>query len=110
MIAWSVYSSFQIFTGKKYVPEIFSLPESTDPLTESGELDQEIQQVIKEQIMSLFPPEFLTNLFNLIMWSVFAGILIFAGYQISSLGIKLLNVKDPRIEDDWTKFTKDFTG
>jgi hypothetical protein len=36
------------------------------------------------------PSDFMPLLFNLIAWSIFAGILIFSGAQIAGLGIKLL--------------------
>ena len=49
---------------------------------------------MKEQLKEMIPISDLFNdfpkFFNLISWSIFIGILIFAGGKISSLGIKLV--------------------
>lgn len=98
IIGWSLYSSYQIFSGKATAPEIFKVEEKEEkPLLEKGktglglpELQEEMKETIREEIGKMVPPEFLANLLNLMSWSVFAGILIFGGSQLSSLGIKLL--------------------
>jgi len=49
---------------------------------------------MEEQLREMIPVEELVEniprLLNLLSWSIFAGILIFAGAQISSIGVKLI--------------------
>lgn len=93
MIFYSLYSSYQIFTGKNLAPEIFSEKEEAQkeikvpvPGTET-----EVEVPLPEQLQKIlaggfFPPK----IFNLISWSIWTGILIFGGGKVSSLGIKLI--------------------
>ena len=98
IIFWAVYSSYNIFTARAEVPEVFEVAEQIQDTKEiklsqkAGSVSQEeiMRELLGEQIKELFPIAFLTTLFNLIAWSIFTGILIFAGSQISGLGIKLV--------------------
>lgn len=93
MIFYSVFASYQIFTAQKEVPQVFelSLKETSVPSSEpSSKVEKQIQQSIQQQIGKMFPTDFSSDLLNLVAWSIFAGILIFAGAQISGLGIKLI--------------------
>jgi len=93
LIFWTVFTSYTIFTAQKEVPQIFKVEELTKTLPqEEGDTDVESQmrEMIKEQFSKMFPSEVLPKLLNLIVWSIFAGIAIFAGSHISSLGIKLI--------------------
>ncbi|MFH1841187.1 MAG: hypothetical protein ABH800_00170 [Candidatus Nealsonbacteria bacterium] len=88
VIFYSLYSSFNIFTAKTEAPEIFVL-EKQDSVS-GGSLQIELQEAISEQLKGFLPANSLPKLFNLLAWSIFAGILIFAGTQVSILGIKLI--------------------
>lgn len=96
-IAWAVYSSYGIFTAKASAPEIFKVGIETQnqsskektPTTQA-ELQKEMEKMIGEQLKGLLPINTLPKLLNLISWSIFAGILILAGGQISGLGIKMI--------------------
>ena len=98
IIFWCLYSSFNIFTAKSSPPQIFKIEEKEPltPLTKEKtpvtqkELQEEMEKIIGEQLKGLLPAETLPKLLNLISWSIFAGILIFGGGKISSLGIKLI--------------------
>jgi len=95
IIFWAFYSSYNIFTAKTEVPELFKVEEQIEEKElskESSLLSQEeiMKEMVKEQIKEVFSTAFLSILFNLIVWSILAGISIFAGAQISSLGIKLI--------------------
>ena len=101
MIFWAMYISYNIFTDQMPAPEIFEIPEdiakkeSSVDLTKSlaSGLDQSvINDLIGEQIKEIFPSALLADLFNLIAWSIFVGILIFAGSQIAGLGIRLIKL------------------
>lgn len=91
IIVWSLYSSYNIFTAKTLAPEIFLVEEESEPLSkETGGMDQLLKQMMGEQLKGIFPTDYLSQLMNLVSWSIFAGILIFGGSQIAGLGIKLI--------------------
>jgi len=91
IILWTLYSSSNIFLGKKEVPEVFKIEERTS-LSKKKEISPQvdIETMIKEQLESFLPSEFLPKTLNILAWSIFAGILILGGSQIAGLGIKLL--------------------
>ena len=97
-IGWSLYSSYNIFSGKKAPPIIFKiesqeLPPASQKKKISNltpeELEKQISALISEQLNEIIPKETINHFFNIIAWSIFAGILIFAGGQVASLGIKM---------------------
>jgi len=92
IIAWTLYSSFNIFTAKAVLPDFFQLPEEEVFLQEEATQDIQVQfqKIIGEQLKEVLPVDTLLALFNLIVWSILALILIFGGSQISGLGIKLI--------------------
>ena len=98
----SLYSSYGIFTGKKNAPEVFktetlqqnSLENDRSKLSGSDDLQEEIKKMINSQIQGIIPSAFISNLLNLISWSVFVGILILAGGKMSSIGINLLKASE----------------
>jgi len=96
-IAWGIWTSAQIFTAKTTVPEVFKEPavkEIFDTGKQGGsaeeQMQEQMQNVIGEQISKMMPAESITGLLNLIAWSVFMTILIFAAGKIATIGIKLL--------------------
>ncbi len=100
IMGWGIYSSFKIFTAKSEVPRVFKAAQKdVSAPTQSGkgadqdpsvQAEQMINKAMGEQLEKLLPADFLPKLFNLLSWSIFAGILIFCGAQISGLGIKLM--------------------
>jgi len=86
IIITTLYFSFLIFTGKSVAPELFKYQEAA--LVDSFNSDN-IEKMVEEQIKNMVPSEFTTQLFNLLSWSIFAGLLIFGGSKISLIGIKL---------------------
>lgn len=91
IILYSLYSSWQVFTGKMAFPEIFKVSlAKTDSGTGTGGTDVQLENLINSQIGQLFPTNAVPTILNLFAWSILAGILIFGGGQVSSLGIKLL--------------------
>lgn len=99
LIAWTLYSSYNIFTGKTAAPEFFGLKKEIagGPTAPSGELptspaelQKRIEGLIGEQLKGLLPLDTIPKLLNLAVWTMLAWILIFGGAQLSSLGIKLL--------------------
>ena len=90
IILYSLYSSFNIFTAKTSAPEIFKVQELTTGQKGASGVEAQIQQMISEQLKGMLPVGSFSQLLNLIAWSILAGILIFGGSQIASLGIKLI--------------------
>jgi len=98
VIVWTLYASYNIFTGKAVVPEIFQLTakESQAPATQGkiptspADIQEEMGKMISEQLGGFLPTDMLPKLLNLAVWSMLAFILVFGGTQLSSLGIKLL--------------------
>lgn len=93
IILWGLYSSYNIFTAKVLAPEIFESKKHSTVLEEdrTGGIDEQIiQEMIGEELKGIFPPDALSQLLNLVSWSIFAGILIFGGSQLAALGIKLI--------------------
>jgi hypothetical protein len=94
VICWTILHSYNIFTAKISPPLIFKIEEKTKDSLSGEEISplnlEGIEDIIKEKIGDIFPFEFLPRLLNLVSWSIFAGILIFAGGQISIIGIQLI--------------------
>lgn len=97
IIGWTLLSSYNIFTGKKAIPEVFIIetkevsvttPEAA-PMTPE-EIQKEMEKMIEEQLKEVLPADLLTGILNLTAWSILAFILIFGGAQISGIGIKLI--------------------
>lgn len=90
VIFYSIFSSYNIFTARALPPEIFKVEIETPSQKGAGSIEGQIEEMIGEQLKDILPVGSVSTLLNLISWSIFAGILIFAGAQISSLGIKLI--------------------
>lgn len=95
-IGWTLYSSYNVFSGKKQVPQIFKLSQIQNvqepPPAANGQLTQEqVQNLINDQIKNLIPSDAVTKILNLSAWAILAFIFIFGGTQIAGIGIKILN-------------------
>jgi hypothetical protein len=96
IILFTLYRSYNIFTGKILPPEFFKVETkevaSTKKKTPATleEIQKEAGEILTEKLKEILPTEAITKILNLTVWSFLAGILIFGGSQISSLGIKLL--------------------
>lgn len=97
LIAWGVWSSSQIFTAKKLAPEVFKAQNenqneetSKKLLTPQEQIQQDMQGIIQEQLGNMLPKGSVSSMLNLIAWSIFMTILIFAGGKVAMIGVKLL--------------------
>lgn len=86
----SLYFSFNIFTAKASAPEIFKIEDAFQSKGAAQGIEAQVQEILSEQLKGMIPVDSVPTLLNLISWSIFAGILIFGGSQISNLGIKLI--------------------
>lgn len=100
LIFYSIFHTYNIFMGKAQPPTVFNVEgEQTNvqppSQKETGQVSkEEIEKIAAEafqqQLDTMIPKNALPRLLNLVSWSVLAGILIFAGTQISGLGVSLL--------------------
>lgn len=88
IILYTIFYSYQIFTGKMPAPVIFDFASANS--LDIFDLDAQIENIIGSQFQQMIPSGSIAKIFNLVSWSIFAGILIFAGSQIANLGVKLL--------------------
>lgn len=94
VIAFALFSSYNIFTAKTAAPALFKAEPQSSVIVESDDPEAQMGQMVsaelKKALAELVPEDFFTKSVNLITWSAFAFLLITAGVQISGLGIKLL--------------------
>jgi hypothetical protein len=92
LIGWTLLFSYNIFTGQGAAPAFFESSSQDSSLTKTtgSDIQSQIEKLVGEQLRGLLPINSITNILNLIVWSLLAFILIFGGFQISSLGIKLI--------------------
>jgi len=89
LIFYSLYTSFNIFTGNAEAPQVFK-EQIVAQETGGQDLQAQLQNMLEQQLKGMLPFDSITNLLNLISWSILAGILIFGGAQVAGLGIKLI--------------------
>jgi len=85
IIGWSLYSSYNVFTGRKSAPEIIKI----ETKTKKGE-SSAIESMLSGQLREILPADSLPKSLNLAIWSMMVFVLIYGGAQISGIGIKLL--------------------
>jgi hypothetical protein len=93
VIVYPLFLSYNIFIGKNQPPALFKSSSQSQNSTGNqipSDAQKEVENMIKERLADIFSADFFPRILNLISWSVFVGILIFAGGQISNLGINLI--------------------
>jgi len=98
IISFSIYLTINVFTGKANPPEIFKVEKKVDVNVQENsikandlqEIQKELQKMLESGAKEIIPMEPIMKLLNLITFSVFTSVLIFAGAQVSGLGIKLI--------------------
>lgn len=90
ILAFALFSSFQVFTAKTDPPQIFSVLDQEETIKQASGLEGQIQNLLGEQLKGFIPANTIPKILNLSVWSVFLGLLMFGGGQISGIGIKLL--------------------
>ena len=99
MIGWAVFSSAQIFAGAKKPPQVFepqprglemSEAASLSDGISSDDIQKQLDKALAHQIGRILPAGAVPAALNLFAWSLFVGIVMFAGAQIANIGIKLI--------------------
>jgi hypothetical protein len=102
VIGQTINSSYQFFSAKSEFPMIFkTMAAASQILTAPAatqnpqELAQaQVQQSMNQALGNVLPADSITKLLNIIAWSIFATLLVYAGGRIASLGIQLLAAKN----------------
>lgn len=108
LILWGVWDSYQIFTAQKPVPAIFPYtqapvvnsnsdslgPSPTNPEEQQKQLQDQMAKNLQEQLGKMLPSDALPKILNLMCWSIFIGICVFAGGRISGIGVSLLKAEN----------------
>ena len=95
LIIFTLYQSYNIFMGNSSAPLVFKIqaPIQSSKTGDAGslqDLQKQLNEEILKQIGQMIPADNLSKILNLLSWSIFAGIFIFGGAQISGLGIKMV--------------------
>jgi hypothetical protein len=96
LIAWVLFSTYKIFTGKTEIPSVFSYQISlvSQKETSGSDIQAQMQNIIQEQLKNMIPSDYLPKILNLTVWSIMAFIFLSAGSHIAGIGIKLLNKQE----------------
>ena len=96
-ISFGLLSAYNIFTGKAEAPVIFRPTEAATAIPAAGvssndmaKAEQILQEKIHQEITAIIPADYFSKILNLISWSTFIMLLVFAGTQVAGLGIKLI--------------------
>ncbi len=93
LIVWTLFSSYNIFTGQTEAPTAFEIEtEEVSVSVEDSETVDEVdfQELMEGQLSDVLPFDDLSGMFGLVVWSMLAFILIFGGSSLATLGIKIL--------------------
>ena len=97
LILLTLFYLYNIFTGSYQIPQIFTFESSYDTQIPANEAEA-VELMVKKMIENLLPGETLSNLLNLVIWFMGAGLIIFGGTQIANLGIRLIKIPSHRQE------------
>jgi len=95
IIIFTLYQSYNVFTGSASVPEVFkekpsALSLSNKAISQNKKLENVGEKIIREQLKEMIPVETIPKFLNFVIYSIMVGIFIFGGSQIATLGIKLI--------------------
>jgi len=96
LIIWTLFSSYNIFTGKSEFSSLFNVGKEDIPVESdlnekvSRESMEDLEQMTIQQLLESIPLDTLPRLINLVVWSTLAFILIFGGGQISKIGVRMI--------------------
>lgn len=91
IMTFSLWQSYQIFSGKVLPPAVFSAPSPAPAGAVFGQgYQQQFNDAVRQQLSNMLPADQISKLLNLISWSMLAGILLWGGGQVAGIGSKLL--------------------
>ena len=101
VIGWTVNTSYRHFTAKADFPPVFNFGEnngtakSQSPdaanLNVEAQMQLAMSQATQEAVANLLPAQEIAKLLNVIVWSMFAAFMVYAGFKIAEIGIKMIS-------------------
>ena len=98
LIFYSLFTSWQIFTGRSELPPAFKVVSFS--VEDQGQislgiplLDEQLNKFLgqsQDRLSQLLSLAGVNRVLDLLTWTFFAGFLLFAGNLLASLGIKLI--------------------
>ena len=99
-IGQSINLSNQYFSGGADFPPVFKTPavkELNAPAaagqTQQDAVQAQVQQSVNQAVGNLLPADSIAKMLNILSWSIFATLLVYAGGTITGLGIRFLSSK-----------------
>jgi hypothetical protein len=89
IIGYSLFQSWQVFTGQAMPPAVFEVQESIEEAVQDPGLEGQIDALLDEQLGKLLPADTIPQMLNLVAWSMLASLLFFGGAQVAGIGVKL---------------------
>lgn len=99
VIAWAINASHSYFTAQAEFPEVFKSTtssqavverQSADPLDLQAQMQESMNQATKEAIGQILPQDGINKMLNVTCWSIFAAFMVYAGFKIAEIGVKML--------------------
>jgi len=102
IIGGAISSSYNFFTAKADFPAIFKSTTVNNQVVEQikpaadvsgpqAQIQQMMSQATNNAIANLFPIESIYKILNAITWSIFATFLVYAGFKIAEIGVKMIS-------------------
>lgn len=100
IIAWTLFFSVRIFTGKASPPQVFKVTVDSTQQEVSGDkkttitedLQNQLRKMVDSQLSKILPFEFFDKVMNLLAWSLLAIILFFGGGKLCTIGVAMLKL------------------
>ena len=95
LIVFTLYQSYNIFMENFSAPLLFKVQvpvssSKTNGIGSSQDPQKQLNEEMSKQLNRMIPADTLPKILNLLSWSILAGIFVFSGSQIASLGIKMI--------------------
>jgi hypothetical protein len=101
VIGWTVNSSYRHFTAKADFPPVFNFGENNGTeksqsldaasLNVEAQMQLAMSQATQEAVANLLPAQEIAKLLNMIAWSMFAAFMVYAGFKIAEIGVKIIS-------------------
>lgn len=89
VIFFTIFETMSYFKAEKEFPQVFVVEKQVSSNT-TGTLDSMMQGLISDQMSSIIGEGTIEKMFNMLAWSMFAFLMIYAGAKVSDIGFKLV--------------------
>ena len=101
VIGWTMNTSYRYFTAKADFPPVFNFGENSGTaksqsldaanLNIEAQMQLAMSQATQEAVANLLPAREIAKLLNVIVWSMFAAFMVYAGFKIAEIGVKIIS-------------------